>query len=129
MLRNWIKIAFTNYKRNWTSTMINLLGLTIGFTVFILVFLNWQDEKSYESWVPGRENIYLVENNNAIFGNMAVSSYPELYVSKEKFSEIEDYTIAGLWQSNYKLIYKDRSAYVKEANAIDSYFDFFLMKQ
>ena len=68
MLRNWIKIAFTNYKRNWTSTMINLLGLTIGFTVFILVFLNWQDEKSYESWVPGRENIYLVENNNAILG-------------------------------------------------------------
>jgi putative ABC transport system permease protein len=56
--------------------------------------------------VPG-ENIYLVENNNAIFGNMAVSSYPELHVSKEKFSEIEDYTIARLWQSNYKLIYKD----------------------
>nr|WP_199161825.1 FtsX-like permease family protein [Elizabethkingia sp. ASV34] len=125
MLRNWIKIAFTNYKRNWTSTIINLLGLTIGFTVFILVFLNWQDEKSYESWVPGRENIYLVENNNAIFGNMAVSSYPELHVSKEKFSEIEDYTIAGLWQSNYKLIYKDRSAYAKEADAIDSYFEFF----
>ncbi|WP_238828235.1 hypothetical protein [Elizabethkingia miricola] len=45
MLRNWIKIALTNYKRNWTSTIINLLGLTIGFTVFILVFLNWQDEK------------------------------------------------------------------------------------
>ena len=41
---------------------------------------------------------------------MAVSSYPELYISKEKFSEIEDYTIAGLWQSNDKLIYKDRSA-------------------
>ncbi|MCT3789336.1 ABC transporter permease [Elizabethkingia anophelis] len=125
MLQNWTKIAFTNYKRNWISTMINLLGLTIGFTVFILVFLNWQDEKSYENWVPGGENIYLVENNNAIFGNMSVSSYPELHVSKEKFSEIEDYTIAGLWQSNYKLIYKGRSAYVKEANAIDSYFELF----
>ena len=60
---------------------------------------------------------------------MSVSSYPELHVSKEKFSEIEDYTIAGLWQSNYKLIYKDRSAYAKEADAIDSYFEFFLMKQ
>ncbi len=56
---------------------------------------------------------------------MSVSSYPELHVSKEKFSEIEDYTIAGLWQSNYKLIYKDRSAYAKEADAIDSYFEFF----
>ncbi|CAM3640201.1 ABC transporter permease [Elizabethkingia occulta] len=125
MIQNWLKIAFTNYKRNWVSTLINLLGLTVGFTVFILIFLNWQDEKSYESWVPGKENIYLVENNNAIFGYMAVSSYPELYVSKEKFSEIEDYTIAGIWKGKYKLIYKDKSAYAEEASAIDSYFEFF----
>ncbi|OPB88789.1 ABC transporter permease [Elizabethkingia ursingii] len=125
MFKNWLKIAFTNYKRNWVSTVINLLGLTIGFTVFILIFLNWQDEKSYESWVPGKENIYFVENHNAIFGDIAVSSYPALYVSKEKFSEIEDYTIAGIWKGQYKLIYKDKSAYATEASAIDSYFDFF----
>jgi putative ABC transport system permease protein len=52
MLRNWIKIAFTNYKKNWLTTLINLIGLSVGLTIFLLVFLNWQDEKSYEKWVP-----------------------------------------------------------------------------
>ena len=54
MLRNWIKIAFTNYK-NWLTTLINLLGLSVGLTIFLLVFLNWQDEKSYEKWIPNGE--------------------------------------------------------------------------
>ncbi|MGI9526619.1 MAG: hypothetical protein ACR2MS_05885 [Weeksellaceae bacterium] len=37
MLRNWLKIAFINYKKNWVSTLINILGLTLGFTAVILV--------------------------------------------------------------------------------------------
>ena len=64
MLRNWIKIAFTNYKKNWLTTLINLLGLSVGLTIFLLVFLNWQDEKSYEKWVPNGGNVYLIELQN-----------------------------------------------------------------
>ncbi len=125
MLQNWLKIAFTNYRKNWLVSLINLLGLTIGFSIFLLVYLNWQDEKSYENWVPGKENIYFVENGNSVFGKMGVSSYPELYVSKEKFSEIEDYTIANIWGVRARLIYKNQSAYTTSAWAVDSYFEFF----
>jgi putative ABC transport system permease protein len=65
MLHNWIKIAFSNYYKNWLTTLINLLGLSMGLTIFLLVFLNWQDEKSYEKWVPNKENIYFVELQTA----------------------------------------------------------------
>ncbi|MCT3805300.1 antibiotic ABC transporter permease [Elizabethkingia anophelis] len=127
MLRNWIKIAFTNYKRNWTSTMINLLGLTIGFTVFILVFLNWQDEKSYESWVPNKENIYLLEQSPEKDEPFwSVVNYPILYTAKEKFPEIEDYTIANVWNSfKQKLNNGTHSAYSSFGYTIETFFDFF----
>ena len=48
MLNNWLKIAFINYKKNWLSTIINLFGLTIGLTGFMLILMHWNDEESFE---------------------------------------------------------------------------------
>ncbi|AZI56358.1 ABC transporter permease [Epilithonimonas vandammei] len=126
MLKNWLKIAFINYRKNWLSTIINVLGLSVGLCVFLLIFIHWQDEKSYEQHNLNKDNIYLVENKNGDFGTMVVSSYPELTVSKEKFSEIEDYTIANIW-GGYKvrLMAGDKSAFVTSCRASDSVFDFF----
>ena len=126
MLKNWLKIAFINYRKNWLSTIINILGLSVGLCVFLLIFIHWQDEKSYEQNNQNKDNIYLVENKNGDFGTMVVSSFPELNVSKEKFAEIEDYTIANIW-GGYKvrLMAGDKSAFVTSLRASDSVFDFF----
>jgi len=101
MLKNWLKIAFINYKQNWLSTIINLLGLSVGLTIFLLVFLYWQDENSYEKWEPNKENIYLVESQNGKNSYNTVIDYPILFTAKEMFPEIENYTIANNWV-NYK---------------------------
>ena len=126
MIKNWLKIAFINYRKNWLSTVINILGLSVGLCVFLLIFIHWQDEKSYEQWLPNKENIYLVENHLSSFGDMSQSSYPELYVSKEKFPEIEDYTIANIW-SWYKtrLIAGDNSSYSSVGQVSSQFFEFF----
>ncbi|SMP91951.1 putative ABC transport system permease protein [Epilithonimonas pallida] len=126
MLKNWLKIAFINYRKNGLSTIINILGLSVGLCVFLLIFIHWQDEKSYEQHNPNKDKIYFIENGNASFGIMPSSSYPELTVSKEKFSEIEDYAIANSW-SHYKtrLIAGKNSAYTSSCRASGSYFDFF----
>lgn len=126
MIKNWLKIAFINYRKNWLSTIINILGLSVGLCVFLLIFIHWQDEKSYEQHNPNKDNIFLVENKNGDFGTMVVSSFPELSFSKEKFSEIEDYTIANIW-GGYKvrLMTADKSAFVTSCRASDSVFDFF----
>ena len=63
MLKNWLKIAFINYKKNALPTFINLFGLTLGLTGFMLILMHWNDEKSYESQTPQKEQIYLVENS------------------------------------------------------------------
>ena len=126
MIKNWLKIAFINYRKNWLSTIINILGLSVGLCVFLLIFIHWQDEKSYEQHNPNKDNIYLVENKNGDFGTMVVSSFPELSVSKEKFSEIEDYTIANIWSGmKVRLVSGGNSAFVTSCRASDSVFDFF----
>ena len=124
MLKNWLKIAFINYRKNWLSTIVNVLGLSVGLCVFLLIFIHWQDEKSYEQWVPNKENIYLVENKNASFGIMSSSSYPEIFVSKEKFGEIEDGMIYNDW-GKQRLSVGGNSAYVSGSASVDSFFKFF----
>ncbi|MCD9853669.1 ABC transporter permease [Epilithonimonas sp. JDS] len=126
MIKNWLKIAFINYRKNWLSTIINILGLSVGLCVFLLIFIHWQDEKSYEQWVPNNENIYLVENHISSFGNMSQSSYPELYVSKEKFPEIEDYTIANIWGwYKTRLVAGENSSYSTTGQVSSQFFKFF----
>lgn len=124
MLKNWLKIAFINYRKNWLSTIINVLGLSVGLCVFLLIFIHWQDEKSYEEWIPNKENIYFVENGSSSFGIMSSSSYPEIFVSKEKFSEIEDGTLYNDW-GKQKLSVGNNSAYVAGSASVDSFFSFF----
>jgi putative ABC transport system permease protein len=128
MLKNWLKIAFINYRKNWLSTIINILGLSVGLCVFLLIFIHWQDEKSYEQWIPDKENIYFVENHNAAFGIMSSSSYPEIFVSKEKFSEIEDCTVLNDW-GKQKLSFGNNSAYVSGTATVDSFFRFFAFEK
>jgi len=124
MIKNWLKIAFINYKKNGLSTLINVLGISVGLCIFLLVFINWQDEKSYEQWIPDKENIYLVENKSSYFGYLASSSYPELAVSKEKFIEIQDFTIFNSWGRD-RLTAGNNSAYVPSAMVTESFFEFF----
>lgn len=124
MLKNWLKIAFVNYRKNWLSTMINVLGLSVGLCVFLLIFIHWQDEKTYEQWNPDKDNIYLVENFNSSFGTMPVSSYPEIFESKEMFSEIEDATIFNDW-GRKKVSFGNNSAYVSAGATVNSFFNFF----
>jgi len=124
MLRNWLKIAIINYRKNWLSTIINVLGLSVGLCVFLLIYIHWQDEKSYEQWNPNKENIYLVENWNSSFGTMAVSSYPQIFESKETYPEIEDATIFNDW-GRKKISFGSNSAYVTAGATVNSFFNFF----
>ncbi|WP_346986074.1 FtsX-like permease family protein [Chryseobacterium sp. POE27] len=104
------------------------MGLSVGLCVFLLIFIHWQDEKSYEQWIPDKENIYFVENRNAAFGIMSSSSYPEIFVSKEKFSEIEDCTVLNDW-GKQKLSFGNNSAYVSGTATVDSFFRFFAFEK
>lgn len=60
MFYNYLKITLRNIVRQRTYILINLLGLTIGMTVCILLFLFVQYESSYDRFHPNAERIYRV---------------------------------------------------------------------
>ncbi|QOI97682.1 MAG: ABC transporter permease [Flammeovirgaceae bacterium] len=58
MILNYIKIALRNLLRYRTYSFINILGLTIGFTVFVAIALYVFDEFSYDRFHEKQHRIY-----------------------------------------------------------------------
>lgn len=61
MLKNYIKIAFRNIRKQKLYSLINIFGLTMGITCCILIYLFIQDEYSYDKFHKNAENIYRVD--------------------------------------------------------------------
>ena len=60
MLRNYLKIAFRNLKRQKVSTSINIVGLAIGLATCILIMLYVQDELSFDRYNEKADRIFRV---------------------------------------------------------------------
>lgn len=60
MLRNYLKIAIRNFGRHRLSAFINVLGLTIGLTVCLLILLFVREEMSYDDFHTNADRIALV---------------------------------------------------------------------
>ncbi|MBI9053178.1 MAG: ABC transporter permease [Bacteroidales bacterium] len=61
MLINYIKTAYRNMMRNFSQTLINVLGLAVGMTCALLIFLWVQNQLSYDQTQENKDNIYRLE--------------------------------------------------------------------
>ncbi|MGI9651011.1 ABC transporter permease [Chryseobacterium sp. RLHN22] len=130
MLNNWLKIAFINYKKNWLSTIINLFGLTIGLTGFMLILMHWNDEESFERWNPKKDSIYSFQSyskkENSYGNNISI---PIAKHSKEVIPEVQDYVLLKSSGMGFKMTTKYKTAYQDDGmNVSDNFFDFFPFK-
>lgn len=127
MLNNWLKIAFINYKKNWLSTIINLFGLTIGLTGFMLILMHWNDEESYEKWNPKKDNIYAFQQYNPKENTYSPSiSYPLADRTLKVIPEIRDYVLFSGSGMAFKMTTKNKTVYQKEGmNVSQNFFNFF----
>jgi len=70
MIRNYIKIAWRNLSRNKGFAITNLLGLTIGITCTIFIFLWVKDELTYNQFNTNYKNIYQIIANRDFKNNI-----------------------------------------------------------
>ncbi|MGN6397042.1 MAG: ABC transporter permease [Mucilaginibacter sp.] len=70
MIKNYIKIAWRNLTRNKGFTITNLLGLTIGITCIIFIFLWVKDELTFDKFNTKYKNIYQVIANRDFKNNI-----------------------------------------------------------
>lgn len=79
MLKHNIKIAFRNAMRHLNYTFLNVFGLTLGLTSFILIMLYVTDEIKYDKFHENADVIYRVNrlyNSNDINEDAATCSFP-----------------------------------------------------
>ena len=82
-----IKWSLKQFKAYPLQTIINVLGMSIGLTVFALIILYVSHQKNVDQFHKKLDRIYRLENN---FGGITPATYLDLY--KPKVPEIEKAT-------------------------------------
>ena len=64
MLKNYLKIAIRNILKYKTYTIINVFGLSVGISVFVLIMLFVQNEKRYDTFNKNYHRVYRIVSGN-----------------------------------------------------------------
>jgi putative ABC transport system permease protein len=70
MLKNYLKIALRNFRRNAGFSIINIAGLSIGMASAILILLWIQNEVSYDQFHEKKDRIYEAWNKAEFSGEL-----------------------------------------------------------
>jgi putative ABC transport system permease protein len=60
MFRNYLSAAVRNLARNGPYAGVTIAGLAIAFAAAILIGLYVRDELSYDAWIPGHQQVFMV---------------------------------------------------------------------
>ena len=95
MIKNYFKVALRNLWRNKVFSVIKILGLSIGLSVCMLIFLYTKDEISYDQFQENKQQLYRVIQNwqmgsdksqtigitNSVVGESFAKEIPEILQS------------------------------------------------
>ncbi|MCW3120080.1 MAG: hypothetical protein JWM28_4162 [Chitinophagaceae bacterium] len=108
MFRNFIKVAFRNITRHKGFSVINIAGLTLGLSACLLIGLFIWDEKQYDQFLPGGDQVYRIYNeytDNEGSQNMALTAPMYAPVLQQDFPEVEQ-TARVMMTARYKILFE-----------------------
>ena len=89
MLRNYLLSAFRNIVRHRWYVLINLVGLSLGITLALILFFHLTVEYGFDSQVPDRDRVYRLVRVHPSGGGSAELSPMLAEQLKQQFNEIE----------------------------------------
>lgn len=95
MLKNYFKIAWRNLLRHKVYSAINILGLAIGISACVLIFLFVRDELTYEEHFDKADRIFRITNDINLQGQtdrFALTPFPLADNLKKDYPVIEAIT-------------------------------------
>lgn len=131
MLQNYLKIAWRNLTKNKTFSAINIIGLGIGLSCFLLIALYVMDELSFDKYNEKASRIYRVHSDIRFGGanlHMPLSSDMMGQLLKKDYPQVEEYTRIYTFTGN-KLV-KKGGTYISEehiAHVDSTFFNVFTM--
>jgi putative ABC transport system permease protein len=88
MIRNYLTVAIRNIVKHRFFSIINIVGLVIGMTSCLLIFIYVQDELNYDTFHDRAENIYRVGLHGRIAGQEIYTTNTSLPVGPTMHQEI-----------------------------------------
>jgi putative ABC transport system permease protein len=125
MFKNYLKVAFRSLKKNKVYAIINILGLALGLTVTILVFLFIIDETSYEKHWSGYERVYRTGIKADMMGqkmDAPVSPSPMANTFRTEFTDVETATRINTVNQEIMLRHEQTKVYIQKGVYADSSF-------
>ncbi len=130
MFKNYFKVAWRNLIKNKAFSIINITGLAIGLSCFLLITLYVLDELSYDRFYPNANNIYRV-NSDILFGGA------ELHITqtsdmlgetlKKDYPQVLQYT--RVYTNNGSKLVKKDNSFIEEPHVANADSTFFLVFQ
>jgi putative ABC transport system permease protein len=68
MFQNYLVTALRNIARHRLQSVSNGAGLVVGLACVIFVLLCIRDERSYDKWISGTQNLSRVEKTSHLLG-------------------------------------------------------------
>jgi putative ABC transport system permease protein len=125
MFKNYLKVAFRSLHKNRVYATINILGLALGLTVTILVFLFITDETSYEKHWSGYDRIYRTGIKADMMGqkmDAPVSPSPMANAFRTEFTHVETATRIKTVNQEILIRQEQTKVYIQKGVYADSSF-------
>ncbi|MEO6167274.1 MAG: ABC transporter permease, partial [Chitinophagales bacterium] len=130
MIKNYLKTAFRSLLKNKTFGFLNIMGLGVGIACAAIIMLWVEDEMSYNDFIPNKENIYQLLENQAYDGKKyTFSAQPGLLASalKDEMPEIKNASRL-YWGDQWLFSLGEKSIYEKGNFADPAFFEIFSIK-
>jgi ABC-type antimicrobial peptide transport system permease subunit len=120
MIKNYLKIALRHVRRHKSYSFINISGLAIGITCFLLIMMWVMDELSFDRFHTNSDYLYRVEQDQHYSGSVFhvnVTPYPMATGLKEEIPEIK-YATPYPYAGTLLLRYGEKSFFERGVRAV-----------
>ena len=111
MIKNYFKIAWRNLIKNKAHSTINIVGLSVGMAVAMIIGLWIWDELSYDKDNPNYEKIAQVMQHNTINGEIGTWSsmpFPLADELRKSYGSDFKYVLLSSWTESHFLSVGDK---------------------
>jgi putative ABC transport system permease protein len=125
MLKNYLKIALRNLRRQKGYSFINIGGLAVGMTCVLLILLWVQDELSFDRFHANAKTLYRVEQDQKVSQgkyHVTVAPFGMAAALKAEIPEIQDASRYSDWTGTLLIRYGEKDFYEDTIRAVDSSF-------
>uniref|UniRef100_UPI0035935E21 ABC transporter permease n=1 Tax=Aquiflexum sp. TaxID=1872584 RepID=UPI0035935E21 len=118
MLKNILKIALRTFWKTKSISIINVLGLSLGIALCLIIALFVRNELSYDRHFPNAERIYRVTSDIVFGGNAMKMTYAPAPMADALMEEIPEVEAAVHFRNQGSFLIKRYEDNIKESDVI-----------